>query len=95
MNTALSLILCSGFSSSAIEVVGTLLALIIGGGLILMCLGGIAAILFSFSPYCDKAHNDAVNGKSLLDDIDTIEFRFEYEKEDEKNDTGKELSEKS
>lgn len=93
MNTALSLILCSGVFSSVGEVVGALIGLSIGGGLILLCLGGIAAILYSFSPNCDKAHNDAVHGKSPLDEADTIEIRFEYTKDDE--DSDKEDPEKS
>lgn len=94
MNTALSLILCSGFFSSAIEVVGTLLGLGIGVGFLLLIVCFLIAIYNAMkmsSEYARLLREE----EELRDSTDTIEIRFEYEKEDEKNDTGKEPSEKS
>ncbi len=92
MNTALSLILCSGFFSSAIEVVGTLLGLGIGVGFLLLIVCFLIAI-YNAMKMSSKYARLLREEDELRDSTDTIEFRFEYSKDDE--DSDKENPEKS
>lgn len=92
MNTALSLILCSGFFSSAIEVVGTLLGLGIGVGFLLLIVCFLIAIYNAMKMSSEYARLLREEDE-LRDSTDKIEIRFEYSKDDE--DSDKEDPEKS
>lgn len=92
MNTALSLILCSGFFSSVGEVLGKLIGLGIGVGFFLLIVGFLIAI-FNAMKMSSKYACLLREEDELRDSTDTIEFRFEYSKDDE--DSDKENPEKS
>lgn len=88
--------MCSVLLSTVGDLLFTTLQVVVCGGIMLfliLSLLGMFKVERDYWKWIDE-NREAEKRHRERGEIDTIEIRFEYEKEDEKNDTGKEPSEK-